>query len=224
MHKVTIDYKKFLFYDTLCSLAYKGIVSDFNRDCYSLKDINFNKGDIVLDVGWNIGIFSIFLAKKYPFLKIYSFEPCKNNYISFKKNIRANNIDDGIITVFNKAVTMDGRDVTINFDYLNSGGSKIKKFNKSNSNSKIVSSMTLNEIIAMVLKENNQTKIKLLKMDCEFSEYEILYNTKVENLKKIDCFRGEFHENGSLKYNAEELKKYISCYIKNIKVEINKNC
>ncbi|MDR1942677.1 MAG: FkbM family methyltransferase [Endomicrobium sp.] len=37
--------------------------------------------------------------------------------------------------------------------------------------------------------------IKLLKIDCEGSEYEILENTKEENLKKILHFHGEFHEN-----------------------------
>lgn len=57
-----------------------------------------------------------------------------------------------------------------------------------------------------------------MKIDCEGSEYEILENTKEENLKKILHFRGEFHENKQIYGNATKLKEYLECYIDDIKV------
>jgi FkbM family methyltransferase len=94
---------------------------------YVFDNIDFKPGDAVIDIGGNIGIISIYLAKKYPFLKIYSFEPVKYNFDNFLRNIKLNNIPDGIIKVENRAVTKDARKVQINFDPFNTGASSIIK-------------------------------------------------------------------------------------------------
>lgn len=190
-------------------------------DEYKLNDIDFKPNDIVIDIGSNVGIVSIYLAKKYPFLKIYSFEPVKCNYDNFLENIKLNKIPDGIINVENKAITKDGRDVKMFFDRLNSGCSSIFRNTNSNSDEVLdkVYSITLDEII----KKYNINTIKLLKIDCEGSEYEIIENTKEENLKKILHFRGEFHEDkNQIIGNAAKLKEYLERYINDIKIVIAK--
>ena len=53
----------------------------------SLFKINFQKDDVILDLGANLGIISILLSKKFPFTKIYSFEASPINYNNFLKNI-----------------------------------------------------------------------------------------------------------------------------------------
>lgn len=222
IHKVNIFNQQFSFYDVFSSSAYKFVVTELERDAYYLSEINFKENDIVIDIGGNIGVFGIYLAKKYPFLKIYSFEPCKENYDSYVKNIKINNIKEGIITVFNKAVTMDSRDVVMNFDYFNSGASKIKLNNNKTNNKNLVKSTTLDDIMSKVLSENNKDNIKLLKIDCEFSEYEILENTNIENLKKISYIRGEFHEREGSPYDALKLEKHIKQYVPNTKIEVHK--
>lgn len=159
------------------------------------------------------------MAKKYPFLKIYSFEPVKCNYDNFLENIKLNKIPDGIINVENKAITKDGRDVKMFFDRLNSGSSSIIRKINSNSDEVLdkVYSITLDEII----KKYNINTIKLLKIDSEGSEYEILENTKEENLKKILHFRGEFHEDkNQIIGNAAKFKEYLERYINDIKIVI----
>lgn len=69
-------------------------------------------------------------------------------------------------------------------------------------------------------------ELKLLKIDCEGSEYEILYNTNEEILKRIKSLRGEFHENKRLteEYDVENLYSYVRQYIDDVKVVKAKNC
>ena len=218
-HSVFINNQQFYFYDIASSRAYMGVALEMEKDCYGLSKIDFKKNDIVIDIGANTGIVSIYLAKKYPFLKIYSFEPFKMNYKSFIKNIKINNIPEGIIHPFNKAVTKDGRNIIMKaVDFLNSGSFSVDFSKKELDNRKdTVSSITLDNIIETVLADNKQDHIKFLKMDCELSEYEILKNTKTENLKKISYLSAEFHEKKDFG-NADELETYVRKYIPNVTV------
>ena len=50
------------------------------------------KSDILLDIGANIGFYSILLSDY--FRKIYSFEPNKRNFRALKKNIENNNLNN----------------------------------------------------------------------------------------------------------------------------------
>ena len=114
----------FLFFDSITSNITNGIAKEIENE-YNLNNIDFKEGDIVIDIGGNVGMVSIYLAKKYPFLKIYSFEPLKQNYENFLKNIELNKIPKDIITVENLAITKDGRDVNILFCPYNTGSSNI---------------------------------------------------------------------------------------------------
>jgi FkbM family methyltransferase len=206
------------------------IAYELNHNVYNFDNINFKQGDVVIDIGANIGMVSLLLAKKYPFLKIYAFEPVKDTYENFKSNIKLNNIPDSTITAYNMAVTKDGRDICMSHDPLFSGKSNM--FNLSNNIlcKKInhVKSITLDEIF----KQDNISEVKLLKIDCEGAEYEILYNTKLENLKNINHLRGEFHENIAIypppplisphasHSQAKWLFEYLNKHIKDVDVTV----
>jgi len=59
------------------------------------------QGDLLIDIGSNHGVFSIYLNKK--FTKIIAFEPEANNFSMIKKNIQLNEI--GNIRTINTAVS-----------------------------------------------------------------------------------------------------------------------
>lgn len=202
----------FKFYDFIFSKTVECVCSEM--DSYNFDAIDFKDGDVVIDIGGNIGMVSIYLAKKYPFLKIYAFEPVKQNYENFLKNIELNNIDKDIIKFFNLAITKDRRDVILTSPFNNSGASNIYD-NYSDSmilnNDISIKSITFDDIFA----NNNISKCKLLKIDCEGAEYEILYNANEENLKNCEYMRGEFHID---KNEIENLKNYCKKYIKNIEI------
>ena len=215
MYSCKLDGLDFKFYDFMFSNAvrfFEGEIDDYNFDAIDFKD-----GDVVIDIGGNIGMASIYLAKKYPFLKIYAFEPVKQNYENFLKNIELNNIDKNIIKVFNLAITKDRRDVILTSPFDNSGASNIYD-NYSNriilNNDIIIKSITFDDIFS----NNNISKCKLLKIDCEGAEHEILYNANEENLKNCEYMRAEFHGEKS---EQENLYNYCNKYIKNIEVVYN---
>ena len=207
-----IDFK---FYDSIFSGTLELVFSEMGS--YNFDSINFKDGDVVIDIGGNVGMVSLYLAKKYPFLKIYAFEPVKQNYENFLKNIELNNINKDIIKVFNLAITKDRRDVILTSPFNNSGGSNIYDYHicsKILNNSSIGKSITFDDIFT----NNNISKCKLLKIDCEGAEYEILYSANIENLKNCEYMRAEFH---GKKSKQKDLYNHCNKFIKNIDVMYN---
>ena len=135
-----------------------------------------------------------------------------------------NNIPDGIIFVEHAAVTKDGRDIRMSVDTINSGGSSIEsidwgKQDPLSAAEELTSSITLDQIF----DKYNIQHCKLLKMDCEGSEYEILYNTTQETLKKCENLRAEFHTNPSIAKQfgtGQQLLDFSKKHIKNVEANI----
>ena len=206
-----IDFK---FYDFIFSTAVNCICNEI--DDYNFDSIDFKDGDVVIDIGGNIGMVSIYLAKKYPFLKIYAFEPVKQNYENFLKNIELNNINKDIIKVFNLAITKDRRDVILTSPFNNSGASNIYNNFRGSGNIILNNDISIKSItFDDIFSNNNISKCKLLKIDCEGAEYEILYSANVENLKNCEYMRAEFH---GKKYKQKDLYNHCNKFIKNIDV------
>jgi FkbM family methyltransferase len=156
----------------------------------SLFKVDFQPGDIILDLGANLGIISILLSKKFPFTKIYSFEASPINFQNFVKNIEDNNCTN--ITPFNLAVWSTTDDtIEIPTSPTNSGGSSIyykPEFFDQYPVSK-VKTISLEDI----LSQNNIEDCKLLKIDVEGAEYEIFKSFPEEKLNIIKNIGIEFH-------------------------------
>lgn len=202
------------FYDSIISCTTNIVSHEIEK--YNFDKIDFKDGDVVIDIGANVGMVSIYLAKKYPFLKIYSFEPVKQNYENLLRNIEINNIPNGIIIAENIAITKDRRNIDIITPLENSGGSSAilhcdSGYMVSNINLNI-KSITFDDIF----EKYNIDKCKLLKIDCEGSEYEILYNANENNIKKCNNMRGEFHGN---KEDQKKLYEYCLKYINDIEYQ-----
>ena len=200
-------------YDYASTGAANLIAKELSEEHYGLSKIPFNKGDVVIDIGGHIGIFSIYLAKLHPEITIYAYEPIPDNFHHFQKNIVHNDVSN--IHVFNQAVTKDGRSMpmTVNFKH-NSGGATAtwdnQHLDSDDFTEYTVESITLNSIF-----ESYQIdRCRLLKIDCEGSEYEILLNTPY--LDRIDFISAEFHTNEYLQaqgYSPDLLYDYCRQFI-----------
>jgi FkbM family methyltransferase len=206
---------EFTFYDGFLSTVIGVVGYEINESPeYDFHRITFKKGDVVVDIGGNIGMVSILLAKKYPFLKIYAYEPVKANYENFLRNIKANGIPEGTITVENKAVTADGRPVGMHVRPSDMAYCTMTSSESDEATEK-ATSMTL----ADIFKKHKIEKLKLLKIDCEGAEYEILEAADDKLLTKIEYLRGEFH--GRVR-DIKKLIKYCKAHIPHVLVW--KNC
>ncbi len=59
---------------------------------YSPKGMEIGDEDIIIDIGANIGAFSIYASRRAKHGKVYSYEPFKNHYKRFLDNIKLNNL------------------------------------------------------------------------------------------------------------------------------------
>jgi len=179
-------------------------------DSYFLNDIPFEPGDVVLDVGAHVGVVSIYLAKKWPGVLIHAFEPMPENFMRLETNLKANDVKNVKAHPF--AVSGNGRRMRIGGNLQqNSGGmSAFASFGK-RAAVHTVESVTLAQIFTRL----NVGKCKLLKMDCEGAEYEIL-RTSEGLLDRVEYLSGEFHTNGNLAragYSPDELLEMCKRHI-----------
>ena len=140
-----------------------------------------NDGDVIFDVGANIGCFSVPFAKKVGLNgKVYAFEPQKFIFNVLKKNIKCNELNN--VQIFNNAVGSTNTILELNdFDYSqpgNFGGIGLKK-NYDNSYCAKIKGTKKNKIKTLTLNNFlNLKKCNFLKIDVEFMELSVLKGAK----------------------------------------------
>ncbi len=166
---------------------------------------SINVDDVIVDIGANIGIFSIFAALKTK-NKIFAFEPFPENFEFLKHNIKRNNLNN--ISV--NCLAVSDKDGTEKL-YISeiSGGHLLFDHNKKGELNRYVEvpSKTLETII----KENSLKKINFLKMDCEGSEGQILNATPSSCFEIIEKIAIEFHDNVSSLNHDEIINLLENC-------------
>ena len=180
----------------------RGIVNEiWANKIYTPKSFDIKQSDIIVDIGANIGIFSILAAKKAKNGKVFAFEPINKNFKRLNENIKLNNLKN--IISFKKAVSNKNKKIELFISNDNEGGHSIYANLTKSKNKQIVNALSLKNIF----KENNLKNIDFLKIDCEGGEYDILLNSKKE-LKKINKISMEVH-NLNKEKNIKTLKKFL---------------
>jgi FkbM family methyltransferase len=85
-----------------------------DADHYLSRTAAFREGDTVVDVGAHVGAFSLTLARKYPFLRVYAVEPDPVSFSQLTRNIELNGLTN--VVAVNKALSGDGRRATLYVD------------------------------------------------------------------------------------------------------------
>lgn len=188
-----------LFYCRPDSSDEKTVEEVINKNVYERNGIEIQKGEKWIDLGGNIGSFTLLALSKGA--EVETYEPDHTNYKILCENLKLN----GYITnkVYNKAVVHDGR----KNDYLH-----ISKTNQHWRNSLVKS---FNGDFREVECINFRDVIKngyCVKMDIEGSEMHIIENFDITGVKKM-VFEWSFDIDNNLdRYrNAiDNIKKYFS--------------
>ena len=193
------------------SVALDVIASEIGNGAYDFSDIDFRPGDVVVDIGGHVGSVSTWLGKAHPFLRIVTFEPLPPLFALLQRNLERNGVTN--VTPLNMAVTGDGRDLEMVAHFgTNTGGgtAQLRYLDMADHDHFVVPSTTLDRLFG----DFGIDRLKLLKIDCEGSEYEVLFSSR--RIGDIEHVRGEFHENPYLRekgYSMEALERYIERYI-----------
>jgi len=219
LHCYQIDGVSLRVYDEANSLAADWVAWELQADDYHLRHMSFDEGDVVIDIGAHIGLFSIYVAKRWPILQVFAFEPFPTNFRNCADNLRWNAVTN--VALSPKAITNDNRSLNLATDSHNSGGASavVKTFNAGGT-VKGIGSITLDEIFFA----HKIGRCKLLKIDCEGMEYEILLGTRI--LDKVEYLVGEFHASPSLErqgWYPERLYGYCSSFFLQNKMAITFN-
>jgi FkbM family methyltransferase len=194
----------------------------FFRKMYTPPHLPIESGDVVVDIGANNGVFTIFAASMTQ-NAVYAYEPFPSNFKFLEQNICANGLKN--VIPFKLAVSdkigssklflnpSDGRQNLLseyiipnriedyrNYEdltYLISGSDDLEKYVE-------VPTTTLQEII----ESNNIEWIDFLKMDCEGSEGSIFASTPKEYLQRIRKIAMEFHDHLSV-LNHNDIQKLL---------------
>lgn len=155
----------------------------------------------IIDIGANIGCFSLYAANGSKNTHIYAYEPLQETYKLLQKNIKNNKLDSHV-KIFNYGIT--GKKETRKL-FLAEDSPFHSIYQKESNHSIEINCIGLKD----VFDEQNITQCDLLKIDCEGAEFEILYNTPKEYLDKIKEIRLEYHNQETEKHTLAHLKDFL---------------
>lgn len=188
--------------DGAASRAADWIADELVLDHYGLERIDFVPGDIMVDIGAHVGIVAIYLAKRFPFLSIIAVEPDPANYRNLIGNIAWNGVDN--VVPRRQAVTADGRPFALWTPPDNTGAASGFVRTVAGLGASVAPSTTLDALFAA----HGIARCKLLKIDCEGAEHEILASTAV--LPRVDYLSAEFHSNGLLDQRGQTIDGLVA--------------
>lgn len=172
------------------------------QEVYVDRDYAFNgKGDfVILDIGCNIGIASIFFSQMENVSTIYGFEPVKHTYEQAKRNCTQNILSKHKVNLFNYGLSDRDEILEFSFDKNNKGKTGIRT--SQDHSGKITENVEVElKDVSLVLKSYlsiHQSAKIVLKIDCEGGEYKIFRRLDECNLiSSVFMFLIEWHDEGS---------------------------
>lgn len=207
LHRTLFDYSELISNSIAkkIEITENGVIielKDTNIKLYSIKDdkgiipmviLNFgeyeerlwnkaltllNNPRTVIDIGGNIGYFSLYFANKLPNAKFHCFEPIPNTYTYLEKNLQINNSKN--IAAYNIGFTNKKQAIEMFYNPEGSGGSSMRDLLGASCTKKITCEFaTLDDFV----RENNIDNIDFIKCDVEGAE-KFVFEGAINTIKK----------------------------------------
>ena len=174
---------------------------------YEIPAVPIRKGDIVVDIGGNQGFYACYAAHQGA--TVHTFEPFPDTYQRLLRNIEHNGFSKlikprdvavaGATSTRDLIVTdqMGGGMNTIVADFSQVAGFQEKQRLK-------VQTVSIESVFA----EISAPRIRIVKLDCEGAEMEIIANMTLEQVERVDAFAIEYH----VSYELRDLIKILSTW------------
>jgi FkbM family methyltransferase len=163
----------------------------FFRKVYNPVQLPIVPEDIVVDLGSNVGVFTVFAAQRTR-NTIHAIEPFPENVEFLNRNIAAN----GLQNVITHRVAITDRVGSAKLFLTGiSGGHLLFDHDITGPLEKYIEVPAIT--LTRFMDDNHLERIDYLKVDCEGSEGAILLSTPEEYLRRIKKIGMEFHDNVS---------------------------
>jgi len=175
----------------------------FDRNCYMLPEWKLEPTDVVIDVGANKGICTLWAAPQVPLGRVISLEPAPIFEV-LAANVERNRLAN--VTALNMAVGLpDGQLDLIAYPHGVDGVShgadlklpRVTSFFLSRAKTKHITVGTIS--IRQILETYEIDRVKLLKIDCEGGEYDIFSTMSPDDWSRIQFVALEFHRFSKLR-------------------------
>jgi FkbM family methyltransferase len=146
------------------------------------------------------------MSKLFPQSQIYAFEPVPETYFTLCENIKLNeckNIISHNLGLGDSTTTKATMVVANNFS---GGSSGVITFDPASQHQVEVGIIGLDRAMEMCKVD----KVKLLKMDIEGMEYDVLYDSEFFNDKRVENFTGEIHLNQRLEFKCYRVQGLVT--------------
>lgn len=157
-----------------------------------------NKEINILDIGANVGYFSMYVAKKFPNARVFAFEPFPKTYKRLNKHLEMNGLSK--VKALNYAVSdFNGPSEFYAFEWSGCNTLIDGDYDKGQYETTTVECISFDKIAEIT----GADKIEYAKIDCEGSEYPIFLNSSDESIKSVRKYIMEVHD--SDKYGINDL-------------------
>ncbi len=143
-------------------------------------------GDVVLDVGAHVGLFSIWLIRRVPTIRVFAVEPSKENAPCLRANLRS----FGASTVEVLECAMGAGTGLGRLEAATDRSIDHRLVDASEEDPDAVPILSLIELV----EKTGSDRIAMLKIDIEGAEYDAFEATSDEVLDRIDRVAMEYHD------------------------------
>ena len=147
---------------------------------------------IVLDIGLNIGIASLYFANNPKVAHVYGFEPFPETFMQAQVNLTNNPALAAKVTPFNFGLGTENKEVAVHYNKDLPGSMSTIHDRFAEGELQQVSIKSVSEVLEPIF--NRHAEKVLCKMDCEGAELEILPALEASGLlRRIDALIMEWH-------------------------------
>lgn len=191
---ININGKPFVFFRPANDDTVYGTLSCLQNNKFHLAEAQFNDGDVMVDIGSNVGLVGLIVATLFPKVRVFAFDASDIAVKAARQTAAANGLTNYL--AFQAAV---GAEPKRGVQFFSNGKDKSclvgEGFNSSNPVPELtVDQIAIDEIFDSVLL--GITQVKYLKMDIEGGEFPIfsrLFNTRRDILSRIEYLHLEVH-------------------------------
>jgi FkbM family methyltransferase len=142
---------------------------------------------IILDIGANVGLFSLYAARQAPAARIFAIEPFPRTFQRLLETVTDHRLTDRIIC-FDCAITSSG-----GLRLMANGPAPSQQRALAAVGRQIPGIQVQTKTLHELLQEQSLNRVDLLKMDIEGSEYEVILSTSLDVLRTIRRIAIEYH-------------------------------